>query len=148
MATFTVKVTIAGSVQGRPINFEHTATVTGIEDIGQDNDIADNVGNRIFMQGGGSYHRGQSNFSACDFVIVNNTTSNAVGYVSDIAEGVQMLLRTGLPILYWQSHDYDAAIGYDAGTPASPNSDVTGVNIICTAGHLAYNALAFFRALT
>jgi len=152
MATFTVKVTIAGSVQGRPINYEHTATLTGIEDVGQDFGIAGQgqaaLKTDIFMQGA-SPKRGVSNYSGITFGIINGVTANAHGYVYDATKQLAFPVRNGIPFLYWHSFDYDAALYYDAGgTPGAPNADITGCNVFTQIGRMEYNALALYRAIT
>ena len=149
MATFTVKVTIAGSVQGRPINYEHTATLTGIEEVGQDfgvsapGQVTPN-GTDIFQQGA-TPKRGVSNYSGLTFGIINGVTSNAHGYVFDQTEQLAFPVRNGIPFLYWHSFDYDAALYYDAGgTPGAPNADITGCTVFTQIGHMEYNALALY----
>lgn len=153
MASFTVTVTIAGTVRGRSINYTHTATVADIVDVGQDSGVAapgqiTPNGTDIFQQGT-TPRRGVSNFSGITFGIINGITANAHGYVFDQTEQLAFPVRNGIPFLYWHSDSYDSVLYYDAGgTPGAPNADLTGCTVFTQIGHMEYNALAFYKAIS
>lgn len=150
MATFTIDFTIAGTVNGRSVNYTHSTTLTGIEEVVRDNDVAgvglENISG--LYQTGSNYYRGRTDFTGATFAMINNTSIRALMRVTDAAETVSFQVPPGVPMLYWHSFDYDAALGYDAATPASPDSDLTGLGFEGVTGPTTYEAIGLFRAIT
>ena len=150
MATFTVTVTLTGSVSGRAVNYTHTGTFTGIEEVGLDSDTTNWNGTSIFSQTGTTYYRGRSDFSGVSFACISNQTTNQLGSVR--AEGttdqITFHLMKGVPMLFWHSADYDAAIRYDATTVNIPDQNLDVLFVQGLTGPIEYKSIAFFRAIT
>ena len=150
MATFTVKVTLSGSVAGRTVSYTHTGTFTGIEEVVQDSSSMDWNGSYVFSQTGSTYYRGRSDFSGISFACISNQSQNQLGSVR--AEGssdqIQFYLMRGVPMLFWHSHDYDAAIRYDATTANIPDQNLDVMFVQGLTGPIEYKSIAFFRAIT
>lgn len=146
MATFTLKMTIAGTVAGRAINYTKTTTLTGIEAVVTDRDICDsNGGVSSLVLGSGS--RGESGYAAAAFAMVTNTTSGGLMMSEDDTLSLALHALPGIPVLYWQSYDYDACLYSDTST-GSPNTDYAGGNLYGMTGPCSFSAVGLYKPIT